>query len=70
MGKPRGGAPGPGAGSRGFTAGGAGLVRGPAGRRESDDEDQDEGTSRPDYLTEDRETWEAGRREAAPPVIE
>ncbi|WP_406408835.1 WXG100 family type VII secretion target [Streptomyces halstedii] len=70
VGKPRGGAPGPGAGSRGFTAGGAGLVRGPAGRRESDDEDQDEGTSRPDYLTEDRETWEAGRREAAPPVIE
>lgn len=70
VGKPRGGAPGPGAGSRGFTAGGAGLVRGPAGRRESDDEDQDEGTSRPDYLTEDKETWEAGRREAAPPVIE
>ncbi|MFD4667148.1 WXG100 family type VII secretion target [Streptomyces halstedii] len=70
VGKPRGGAPGAGAGSRGFTAGGAGLVRGPAGRRDSDDEDQDEGTSRPDYLTEDRETWEAGRREAAPPVIE
>lgn len=70
VGKPRGGAPGSGAGSRGFTAGGAGLVRGPASRRDSDDEDQDEGTSRPDYLTEDRETWEAGRREAAPPVIE
>lgn len=70
VGKPRGGAPGAGAGARGFTAGGAGLVRGPAGRRNSDDEDQDEGTSRPDYLTEDRETWEAGRREAAPPVIE
>lgn len=70
VGKPRGGAPGSGAGSRGFTAGGAGLVRGPGGRRDSDDEDQDEGTSRPDYLTEDRETWEAGRREAAPPVIE
>lgn len=70
VGKPRGGTPGAGAGSRGFTAGGAGLLRGPAGRRDSDDEDQDEGTSRPDYLTEDRETWEAGRREAAPPVIE
>ncbi|MFJ2915317.1 hypothetical protein ACIO8F_39365 [Streptomyces sp. NPDC087228] len=57
-------------GTRGFTAGGAGLVRGPAGRRDSDDEEQDGGTPRPDYLTEDRETWEAGRRGVVPPVIE
>lgn len=70
VGTPRGGAVGSGAGSKGFTAGGAGLVRGPAGRRDSEDEDQDGGTPRPDYLTEDRETWEAGRRGVAPPVIE
>ncbi|MBM7441742.1 hypothetical protein [Streptomyces sp. HB132] len=69
VGTPR-GAVGSGAGAKGFTAGGAGLVRGPAGRKDSRDEDQDDGTPRPDYLTEDRETWEAGRREAAPPVIE
>lgn len=69
VGTPRGGAAGSG-GARGFTAGGAGLVRGPAGRRDSDDEDQNGGTPRPDYLTEDRETWEAGRRGVAPPVIE
>lgn len=67
VGTPRGGAVG--SGSKGFTAGGAGLVRGPAARRDSEDEDQD-GTPRPDYLTEDRETWEAGRRGVAPPVIE
>lgn len=70
VGTPRGGAARPGPGAKGFTAGGAGLVRGPAGRKDSGDEDQDDGTPRPDYLTEDRETWEAGRRGAAPPVIE
>ncbi|MDF0375370.1 hypothetical protein OM788_005304 [Streptomyces sp. KA12] len=58
------------AGGKGFTSGGAGLVRGPAGRKDSKDEDQDEGTQRPDYLTEDRETWDAGRRGVSPPVIE
>nr|PPQ60076.1 hypothetical protein C5F59_27935 [Streptomyces sp. QL37] len=70
VGTPRGDAARPGAGAKGFTAGGAGLVRGPAGRKDSRDEDQDDGTPRPDYLTEDRETWEAGRRGTAPPVIE
>ncbi|MFJ8887009.1 hypothetical protein ACIRJR_26890 [Streptomyces sp. NPDC102402] len=70
VGTPRGGAARPGAGPKGFTAGGAGLVRGPAGRTDSGDEDQDDGTPRPDYLTEDRETWEAGRRAGTPPVIE
>ncbi|MFE3151143.1 hypothetical protein ACFXJ6_31495 [Streptomyces sp. NPDC059218] len=69
VGTPR-SAAGSGSGSRGFTAGGAGLVRGPAGRRDTDDEDQDDGAPRPDYLVEDRETWEAGRRGTAPPVIE
>ncbi|MFD5870327.1 hypothetical protein [Streptomyces sp. NPDC060322] len=69
VGTPRGGA-GVRAGAKGFTTGGAGLVRGPAGRKDSGEEDQDDGTPRPDYLTEDRETWEAGRRGVAPPVIE
>ncbi|WP_329588784.1 hypothetical protein OG195_12075 [Streptomyces sp. NBC_01362] len=69
VGTPR-SAAGSGSGARGFTAGGAGLVRGPAGRRDSNDEDQDGGAARLDYLVEDRETWEAGRRGAAPPVIE
>ncbi|MGW1847450.1 hypothetical protein [Streptomyces sp. NPDC001966] len=68
VGTPR-NAAGSGSGSKGFTAGGAGLVRGPAGRRDSG-EDQDGGAPRPGHLTEDRETWEAGRRGAAPPVIE
>ncbi|WP_326700164.1 hypothetical protein [Streptomyces sp. NBC_01754] len=45
-------------------------MRGSVGRRDSGEEEQDDGTLRPDYLTEDRETWEAGRRAAAPPVIE
>lgn len=62
-----------GAGShgKGFTAGGAGLVRGPAGRRNSGREEEDDnGSTRPDYLTEDEETWNAGRRGAVPPVVE
>ncbi|MFE9728286.1 hypothetical protein ACFYQ5_33110 [Streptomyces sp. NPDC005794] len=70
VGTPRGGPARPGTGAKGFTAGGAGLVRGPAARKDSRDEDEDDGTPRPDYLTEDRETWEAGRRGVAPPVIE
>lgn len=69
VGTPR-SAAGSGSGARGFTAGGSGLVRDPAGQRDSDNEDQNGGTPRPDYLAEDRETWEAGRRGAAPPVIE
>ncbi|MEE1728967.1 hypothetical protein AB0F05_02940 [Streptomyces microflavus] len=60
-----------GSGSKGFTAGGAGLVRGPAGRRKSDRKDEENtGSTRPDYLTEDEETWEARRRGAVPPVVE
>ncbi|MEV6261667.1 hypothetical protein AB0M42_13050 [Streptomyces sp. NPDC051784] len=70
VGSPRGGAMRQGAGAKGFTAGGSGLVRGAAARKNAREEDQDQGTPRPDYLTEDRETWEGGRRGAAPPVIE
>ncbi|MEU9708118.1 hypothetical protein AB0E21_05820 [Streptomyces sp. NPDC047967] len=56
--------------AKGFTAGGAGLVRGPAGRRDKGREDEANGSTRPDYLTEDEETWNAGRRGAVPPVVE
>ncbi|MYX16963.1 hypothetical protein GTY67_26825 [Streptomyces sp. SID8374] len=60
-----------GSGSKGFTAGGAGLVRGPAGRRKTDRKDEENtGSTRPDYLTEDEETWAGRRRGAVPPVVE
>lgn len=60
-----------GSGSKGFTAGGAGLARGPAGRRKNDRNDEENtGSTRPDYLTEDEETWAARRRGAVPPVVE
>ncbi|MFE9046598.1 MULTISPECIES: mediator complex subunit 15 domain-containing protein [Streptomyces] len=62
-------AAGTGSNVKGFTAGGAGLVRGPAGRRDKGREDGN-GSTRPDYLTEDEETWNAGRRGAVPPVVE
>ncbi|MFB6667995.1 MULTISPECIES: hypothetical protein [Streptomyces] len=63
-------AAGTGSNAKGFTAGGAGLVRGPAGRRSNGREDEANGSTRPDYLTEDEETWNAGRRGAVPPVVE
>jgi len=60
-----------GSGSKGFTSGGAGLVRGPASRRNSGRKDEENtGSTRPDYLTEDEETWETRRRGAVPPVVE
>ncbi|WDT89514.1 hypothetical protein H0E86_27900 [Streptomyces sp. SCSIO-PteL053] len=63
-------AAGTGSNGKGFTAGGAGLVRGPSGRRNNGREDEANGSTRPDYLTEDEETWNAGRRGAVPPVVE
>lgn len=52
---------------RAFTTGGAGLVRGtqPAGQ-----DDERESAQRPDYLTEEEETWTRGRPRTVPPVIE
>ncbi|MFB7852887.1 MULTISPECIES: hypothetical protein [unclassified Streptomyces] len=70
VGAPRRGVPGMGSGAKGFTNGGKGLVREPLGRGESENEDQDGGTLRPDYLAEGRATREAGRPGTAPPVIE
>ncbi|MFJ6699310.1 hypothetical protein ACIQM4_24955 [Streptomyces sp. NPDC091272] len=70
VGTPRNGAAAPARpGTGGFTQGGAGLVRGPAGPRDPNERDDEHGSERPDYLTEDEETWTAGRRSAVPPVI-
>lgn len=75
-------------GSRPFTPGGSGLVRGPVvspdGGRDAGQvgrsgglgpsgsrtgNSRREGGQRPDYLTEDEETWQGGRR-VVPPVID
>jgi hypothetical protein len=72
-----GGRPQPGTNSgRPFTSGGSGLVRGnqPGGmpgtsgtgsRRQNRDRNE-----RPDYLTEDEETWQPPNPRTAPPVID
>lgn len=54
----------------GFTAGGSGLVRGPAGTPRRPDDDEGEGVRRPDYLVEDEETHLPGNRRHVPPVID
>ncbi len=58
-------------GAGGFTTGGAGLTGSRPGQRQRNDEEQESsGSARPDYLTEDEETWAARRRNAVPPVID
>ncbi|WP_406058711.1 hypothetical protein OG462_17800 [Streptomyces sp. NBC_01077] len=52
--------------ARPFTPGGSGLVRG--GSTQPGDREETNG-ERPDYLVEDEETWQQGRR-VAPPVID
>ncbi|MFD4371638.1 hypothetical protein [Streptomyces sp. NPDC058486] len=50
-----------------------GTPRGMGGRgtqRPGREEQESEGSSRPDYLTEDEETWNNRRRGAVPPVID
>ncbi|WP_236245603.1 hypothetical protein [Streptomyces sp. CC210A] len=64
------GAPASGAVGRGhFTPGGTGLVRPPASTTPGSAQRR-EAAARPDYLTEDEETWTAGRRSVVPPVID
>ncbi|MEU4134020.1 hypothetical protein [Streptomyces wuyuanensis] len=42
-----------------------------AGQRQPNKQDQErDGSARPDYLTEDEQTWKTQRRGAAPPVID
>ncbi|MEU5977392.1 hypothetical protein [Streptomyces sp. NPDC047315] len=57
-------------GKSGFTTGGSGLVGGRPGRKRSDKDEEENESTRPDYLTEDEETWTAGRRDTTPPVID
>ncbi|MFH8841003.1 hypothetical protein [Streptomyces sp. NPDC017868] len=54
-------------GGKPFTAGGSGLVRGNAAKPGEREERNGE---RPDYLVEDEETWQQGRRPSAPPVVD
>ncbi|MGW0702457.1 hypothetical protein ACWD0A_24725 [Streptomyces sp. NPDC002867] len=71
VGTPRAGRSGSSSGAGGFTQGGSGLVRGSQGRDKPENEGQEHtGSSRPEYLTEDEETWQARRRNAVPPVME
>ncbi|GAA2458437.1 hypothetical protein [Streptomyces macrosporus] len=75
--------PGQGAAARPFTPGGTGLARGgatggnqpPVGAAPrtgtgSPREENRNDSRRPDYLTEDEETWRTGRNGIAPPVVE
>ncbi|MFF7178883.1 hypothetical protein [Streptomyces sp. NPDC008121] len=52
-----------------FTPGGTGLVR-PPGSTEPGQEERRSSRRRPDYLTEDEETWAPGQRQIVPPVID
>ncbi|WP_037732362.1 hypothetical protein [Streptomyces megasporus] len=69
-----------GAASRPFTPGGTGLTKGAAGGNQAGmvprpgtanpREQSREESRRPDYLTEDEETWATGRNGIAPPVVD
>ncbi|MFC7919763.1 hypothetical protein [Streptomyces cinereoruber] len=56
-------------GGRAFTPGGTGLVRPPAST-DPGQEERREKRNRPDYLSEDEETWTSGQRQIVPPVID
>ncbi|MDN3297432.1 hypothetical protein QWM81_26000 [Streptomyces ficellus] len=71
VGMPRASVTGSRPGAGGFTQGGSGFVNGSKGRDTPENEEQERAdSSRPDYLTEEKETWEARRRNAVPPVID
>lgn len=59
-----------GGGRNGFTTGGAGLARGPAGNHRRSDQEKDAVAQQPDYLVEDEETHLPGGRRHVPPVID
>ncbi|MEV5974329.1 hypothetical protein [Streptomyces sp. NPDC051921] len=52
-----------------FTPGGSGLVRPPASQQPGEEERR-QPRHRPDYLSEDEETWTSGQRQIVPPVID
>ncbi|MFE7336937.1 hypothetical protein ACFU77_18835 [Streptomyces fimicarius] len=61
---------------RGAASGGEGarstgaMGRGAIGSQRAGDSRREEGSERPDYLTEDEETWQHGARRVVPPVID
>ncbi|ATW50912.1 hypothetical protein [Streptomyces peucetius] len=70
VGTPRDMGRGPRPGAGGYTTGGAAVLGGRRDQRRPEDDQDNTDATRPDYLTEDEETWAARRRPAAPPVIE
>lgn len=69
VGTPKGRTPAGGGRGNGFTAGGTGLVRGPAGSGRRSESSEDEAAQRPDYVVEEEETHLPGGRRHVPPVI-
>ncbi|MEV8627403.1 hypothetical protein [Streptomyces sp. NPDC051079] len=65
----RGGQSGPGGSGAGQGRPVAGGVRGAAGQT-GDGRDEERRGERPDYLTEDEETWQQGSRRVVPPVVD
>ncbi|MDQ0845450.1 hypothetical protein [Streptomyces sp. V1I6] len=70
VGTPRDTNRGPRPGAGGYTTGGAAVLGGRRDQRRPEDDQDNTDSTRPDYLTEDEETWAARRRPAAPPVID
>jgi hypothetical protein len=70
VGTPRDTGRGPRPGAGGYTTGGAAVLGGRRDQRRPEDDQDNADATRPDYLTEDEETWAARRRPAAPPVID
>lgn len=69
VGTPKGRTPAAGGRGNGFTAGGTGLVRGPAGGGRRSEPGEEEAAQRPDYVVEEEETHLPGARRHVPPVI-
>lgn len=69
VGTPKGRTPAAGGRGNGFTAGGTGLVRGPAGGGRRSEPGEDEAAQRPDYVVEEEETHLPRARRHVPPVI-
>lgn len=71
VGTPRDSGQKPRSGAGGYTTGGAAVVGGRRSQRQSGEDEQERGGSeRPDYLTQDEETWSTKRRGPVPPVID
>lgn len=69
VGTPQGRTPVGGGRGSGFTVGGTGLVRGPAGSGRRSEPEEDEVAQRPGYVVEEEETHLPGERRHVPPVV-